>query len=66
MMTNAENDSKKSRGRPATGQGKQVVVRMHEPLISQLDKWIEAQDKKVSRPEAVRRLLSAALNFASK
>lgn len=53
-------DTKKI-GRPATGIGKPITVRLSEADLAALDSWIEAQDDQPSRPEAVRRLLRMAL-----
>lgn len=56
---------KKRRGPKPTGWGRQIVVRMHSPLLGKLDDWIKAQPlenaKPISRAEAVRRLLDKAL-----
>jgi hypothetical protein len=52
----------KRRGRPkTTGKGEPVMVRLHEPQLSNLDAWIAAQEDEPSRPEAIRRLLDDAL-----
>ncbi len=51
--------SKKSRGRPATGIGHQVVVRMHDPMLTALDAFAADQPEPApGRPEAVRRALA--------
>jgi hypothetical protein len=54
--------SKKSRrGRPkTTGPGEQVVVRLHQPILGELERW--AAKSGVTRAEAIRRLLEQALN----
>lgn len=55
-------DNKKSVGRPATGIGTMIGVRMQPDQLKELDGWIAAQDDpKPSRPEAVRRILKDAL-----
>jgi hypothetical protein len=55
---------RKKRGPPATGKGEPVVVRMHPPMLAELDEWIAKQKPPFpSRPEAVRRLVETA--FAS-
>jgi hypothetical protein len=54
----------KKRGRPATGQGVPVGVRMDANLIGRLDAWREAQPDQPGRPEAVRRLVAKALGTA--
>jgi hypothetical protein len=37
------------------------MLRLHRPLLTNLDGWIESQDDKPSRPEAIRRLLKRSL-----
>ena len=45
-----------------TGAGTPMVVRMHKPQMVILDQWIEKQgEPKVTRPEAIRRLVMQAL-----
>lgn len=56
----------KPKGKPGrqrtTGAGTPMVVRMHKPQIKILDQWIEKQgEPKVTRPEAIRRLVMQAL-----
>jgi len=56
-------DNKKPVGRPATGIGTMIGVRMQPDQLEELDGWIAKQDDpKPSRPEAVRRILKAALS----
>jgi hypothetical protein len=54
--------AKKGRGRPkTTGLGTGILVRMHEQLAA-LDAWIEKQhEERLSRPEAIRRLVELGL-----
>ncbi len=53
---------KKSRGRPATGQGTFLGVRVQPALLEAIDAWIESQkDPSLTRPEAVRRLTETGL-----
>jgi hypothetical protein len=52
---------KNRRGRPSTGKGELLGVRIHPPQFVALDSWIAQQQDKPSRPEAVRRLLEFAL-----
>ena len=55
-------DTKNLGGRPATGQGTPVMVRMHDPILRALDTFAADQPDPVpSRPEAVRRALAAHL-----
>jgi len=45
----------KKRGRPATGRGQTIGVRIHDATLAPLDAWIGAQpDPKPTRPEAIR------------
>ena len=46
----------KRRGRPPTGEGVQIQVRLGAMQLAELDAWREAQPDKPSRPEALRRL----------
>ena len=53
---------RKRGGRPATGRGTPVQVRFSSPALARLDAWIERQpEPRLSRPEAVRRILAEAL-----
>ena len=57
-MDGQENRIAKKRGRPATGRGQTVGVRMLPVDLAHLDAFIAAQpDPKPSRPEAIRYLL---------
>ena len=63
----ASNNKRKKTGRPATtGPGKQVVVRLHEPILSALDDWCFEQPDRPSRAEAMRRLTGRALQNEGK
>src|SRR3712207_4605545 len=54
--------TKKRRGPAPTGKGELIGVRLQPELLIALDDWISWQPKpRPSRPEAVRRLLSARL-----
>ena len=63
-------DSEKSNpkmGRPkTTGPGEPQVVRMHDQQLEAIDDWIEAQGEKISRPEAIRRLVEIGLKAKTK
>ena len=51
----------KKRGRPATGRGDLVGVRIQPEQLAALDAWCAAQpDPKPSRPEAIRKILDRA------
>jgi hypothetical protein len=52
---------KKKRGRPATGRGEQVQVRLQPILLKQIDLWRGNRGDAPSRPEAIRRLLQLGL-----
>jgi hypothetical protein len=64
-MAKSVRDSTKSNpkmGRPkTTGPGEPQVVRMHDEQLEAIDDWIEAQGEKISRPEAIRRLVEIGL-----
>lgn len=48
-------DSRKKRGRPVTGIGSSIGLRLYPELDAGLDAWIAQQpDPKPSRPEAIR------------
>ncbi|MCA0405594.1 MAG: hypothetical protein LCH39_05530 [Proteobacteria bacterium] len=54
--------TRKKRGPKPTGVGTMLGVRVHDPLLVSIDAWIEAQpNPKPSRPEAIRRILTAHL-----
>jgi hypothetical protein len=49
-------------GRPPTGIGPAIGLRLYPDLEAKLDAWIKAQpEPKPSKPEAIRRLLGRAL-----
>lgn len=52
---------RKRRGPAPTGQGIPVMVRFVPDQLAQVDAWITAQPDAPTRPEAVRRLIAAAL-----
>jgi hypothetical protein len=53
---------RETRGRKkTTGPGEPVMLRLHPPLLTDLDDWIRAQSDNPSRPEAIRRLVERAL-----
>ncbi len=60
-MAKAISVIKKSRGRPKTGIGPLIGVRLYPDMQEQLDQWIKKQADDPSRPEAIRRLLAKAL-----
>jgi hypothetical protein len=62
MMKSINGTVKKRRGRPATGVGTSINVRLHGDALERLDSWIADQDDKPSRPEALRRLFELGLD----
>lgn len=61
-MSTSISDNRKSRGRPSTGIGKPVGLRLYPDLECAVDAAIEAQpDPKPSRPDMIRTLLAEAL-----
>jgi hypothetical protein len=66
-MVKSINVIKKARGRPATGQGTLLGVRLQPSLLEALDSWISKQKQpNLTRPEAVRQLIDAALTTKRK
>ena len=60
-MAIAEREKKKI-GRPRTGIGPNVGLRLHPELDAAIEAWIARQpDPKPSKPEAIRRLVKKAL-----
>ena len=55
----------KARGRPATGAGTPVQVRLQPPDLEALDAWRMAHEDVPSRPEAVRLLIRNVLGQRS-
>jgi Arc/MetJ-type ribon-helix-helix transcriptional regulator len=51
----------KKRGRPATGHDPMFGLRMPQELVEQIDAWGQAQMPPLSRSEAIRALVVAAL-----
>lgn len=49
------------RGRPATGKGTPVQVRLQPDLLAQLDSYIESDRPGMSRPEAIRLIVQMYL-----
>jgi hypothetical protein len=65
-MEKSINVIKKSRGRPATGQGTLVGVRLQPAHLKALDAWIAKQRPPVTRPEAIRGMMEMTLHILSK
>ena len=56
---------KRGRGRPRTGIGEPVGLRLYPELEKRIDVWVSKQPDKPSRPEAIRRLIELALAFSA-
>jgi hypothetical protein len=65
-MAKSINVIKKSRGRPATGQGTLIGVRLQPSHLKALDAWIAKQDASLTRPEAIRAMMETILHILSK
>jgi len=59
--TIADSRKKRGRGRPPTGIGRALGLRLYPELERDLDAWIAKQSDEPSKPEAIRRLLAKAL-----
>ncbi len=67
IMPKSINDiPKKSRGRPATGKGEGVLVRLQPHQLKALDAWIAQQTAPLTRPEAIRAMMETILHILSK
>lgn len=53
--------SRKKPGPPATGKGTPIQVRMQPAMLKALDRHRASRDPKISRPEAIRQIIGAAL-----
>ena len=59
-------EKKRGRGRPETGIGPHIGLRLYPDLDAELERWIAAQpEPKPSKPEAIRQLLRQALNIVA-
>lgn len=56
----------KRMGRPATGKGLGVQVRFPPAELADLDAWIKQDGGLLTRPQAIRRLVAAALQRLSR
>lgn len=57
MSGQQQNDTKKRMGRPATGQGTPVMVRLQPDLLAWLDAERAKLDPEPSRPEMIRSII---------
>ncbi|QDM29729.1 hypothetical protein FNL56_18385 [Tardiphaga sp. vice304] len=65
-MTLQDKKIAKKRGRPATGTGRTIGVRIKSELAAQIDGWRAAQRPIPSQPEAIRRLVETGLKAKEK
>ena len=65
FMTASIPATKKTRGRPATGVGKPIQVRLQPALMGALDNYISLQPSDITHAEAIRRILVEYLRSAS-
>jgi hypothetical protein len=61
MPSIVDNKKKRGRGRPRTGIGKPVGLRLYPELERKIDAWASKQPDRPGRPEAIRRLIESAL-----
>jgi len=66
MPSIVDNRKKRGRGRPPTGIGKPVGLRLYPELERRVDQWASNQPDKPGRPEAIRRLIEFALSGKTK
>jgi len=66
MPSIVDNRKKRGRGRPKTGIGKPVGLRLYPELERRVDQWASNQADQPGRPEAIRRLIEIALTTKSK
>ena len=67
LMAKSINDiPKKKAGRPATGKGLGVLVRLRPAQLKALDAWIGRQTTTLTRPEAIRAMMETILHILSK
>jgi hypothetical protein len=61
MNGQEKRSSQKKRGRPATGRGILLGVRLQPELLAQIDHYIQDENASMSRQVAIRRLIERAL-----
>jgi len=66
MSSIVDNRKKRGRGRPRTGIGKPVGLRLYPELERRVDQWALKQPDKPGRPEAIRRLIEISLASKTK
>lgn len=62
MAQTANATKKPGRGRPPTGQGTPVQVRLQPDMLNAVDGWIEKQPGPMTRPQAIRLLVAKGLS----
>jgi hypothetical protein len=63
MSAIADSRKKIGRGRPETGIGPSIGLRLYPDLAAELDAWIEQQpEPRPSKPEAIRQLIKRGLD----
>lgn len=62
-MASTLNASKKSRGRPATGKGAPIQVRLQPETLAKIDALREKQTPVPTRPEAIRQIIEATFKM---
>jgi hypothetical protein len=58
--------TKKRRGPAPTGKGTLIGVRLQPSQLAALDGWIAKQEKRYTRPEAIRAMMETILHILSK
>jgi hypothetical protein len=66
MPSTVDKGKKRGPGRPRTGIGKPVGLRLYPELERRVDAWASKQPDTPGRPEAIRRLIELALTGKSK
>jgi hypothetical protein len=62
----ARQQKKSKMGRPATGKGTPVLVRLQPRDLAEVDKWVAEQPDSLTRPQAIRRLTKLGLSVKGK
>lgn len=63
MSDQGKNVSRKSRGRPATGKGHTIGVRLQPDLLAKIDALRLKETPAPSRPEAIRQIIEATFQM---
>jgi hypothetical protein len=63
ILMDPENKMRRAAGRPPIGEGHKLGLRIRPDLDEAIDRWMaEQDDPKITKPEAIRRLLWKALD----